>query len=82
MKRSSSIILVKSFREIESKYINYLSSLTKKEIILVGHLVADPGDVDDGCNKFREWLSRRKQGPLCLFVSAASTSCPRSRLWR
>ncbi|KAF8396483.1 hypothetical protein HHK36_018106 [Tetracentron sinense] len=42
--KSSNIILIKTCREIEAKFIDYLSVLTEKKIVPVGVLVQDPID--------------------------------------
>ncbi|GJW47609.1 hypothetical protein Tco_0079255 [Tanacetum coccineum] len=44
------IVLMKSFKEIEGKYANYLSSLTSKRVVLVGPLVVDSIHVESEQN--------------------------------
>ncbi|GKF65409.1 hypothetical protein Tco_0191926, partial [Tanacetum coccineum] len=45
-----SIVRAKSFKEIEGKYVDYLSSLTSKMVVLVGPLVVDSVDLDSEQN--------------------------------
>nr|CAD1834848.1 unnamed protein product [Ananas comosus var. bracteatus] len=77
LERSSGFIAIKSFREIESEYIGYLSSLTGKEVVPVGPLVpdADPAEDDDDDSEGRRqlervvgWLGKRGAGSV-VFVS-------------
>nr|XP_043630443.1 UDP-glucosyltransferase 29-like [Erigeron canadensis] len=69
--KSSSIVLVKTFEEIEGKYADYLSFLTNKKIVPVGPLVADPTDVDMKQNAVIQWLDSKAIG-LTVFVSFGS----------
>ncbi|KAL4586959.1 hypothetical protein LXL04_011607 [Taraxacum kok-saghyz] len=70
--RSSSIVLVKSFKEIEGKYSDYLSILTGKTIVPVGDLVADISPVKDQKeNTVIDWLDRKAAGST-IFVSFGS----------
>ncbi|KAL4587031.1 hypothetical protein LXL04_011680 [Taraxacum kok-saghyz] len=70
--RSSGIVLVKSFKEIEGKYRDYLSLLTGKKIVPVGPLVVDPCPVADvKQNSVMEWLDTRAVGST-VFVSFGS----------
>ncbi|XP_023543159.1 cyanidin-3-O-glucoside 2-O-glucuronosyltransferase-like, partial [Cucurbita pepo subsp. pepo] len=69
--RSCGMILVKSFREIEGKYIDFLSILLRKKVVPVGPLVQEPGnDVVSG-SRFEKWLNK-KQDSSCLLVSFGS----------
>ncbi|KAK4435885.1 Beta-D-glucosyl crocetin beta-1,6-glucosyltransferase [Sesamum alatum] len=66
---SGRTIIVNSSREIDGKYIDYLSELLNKEFIPVGSLVRDYGDdhdVDDAV--LMEWLSQKDKFS-CVFVS-------------
>ncbi|KAI3469432.1 hypothetical protein Pfo_026095 [Paulownia fortunei] len=59
---SSDIVLVKSCREVEEKYIDYLSVLSKKQIVSTGPLIADADDYDDKeHSEIMKWLSGKKQ---------------------
>ncbi|CAI9087401.1 OLC1v1021458C1 [Oldenlandia corymbosa var. corymbosa] len=72
MQRSNDIVLVKSFKEIEGKYGDYLSTLVGKQIVPVGHLVQDPvfNDDDQDC-EVMEWLNEKEKGST-IFVSFGS----------
>nr|XP_043620311.1 UDP-glucosyltransferase 29-like [Erigeron canadensis] len=68
---SSSIVLVKSFREIEGKYADYLSKQTDKKVVPVGPLVAEPIHVDMEQNNVIQWLDKKAFGST-IFVSFGS----------
>ncbi|KAL0401865.1 UNVERIFIED_CONTAM: UDP-glucosyltransferase 29 [Sesamum latifolium] len=42
VERSCEIVLIKGFRDIEGKYIDYVTSLLGKKFVLVGPLVQEP----------------------------------------
>ncbi|CAA2991357.1 beta-D-glucosyl crocetin beta-1,6-glucosyltransferase-like [Olea europaea subsp. europaea] len=66
--RSSRIVLVKGFREIEGEYGDYLSSLLGKKVVPVGPLVQDPThDVYDSSD-IMEWLDKKDKNSI-VFVS-------------
>ncbi|CAI9761721.1 unnamed protein product [Fraxinus pennsylvanica] len=66
--RSSRIVLVKGFREIEGKYGDYLSSLLGKKVVPVGPLVQDPThDVYDSSD-IMEWLDKKDKNST-VYVS-------------
>ncbi|KAH0465132.1 hypothetical protein IEQ34_005235 [Dendrobium chrysotoxum] len=65
---STEFVAVRTFREIESKYIDYLSLLIGKEVIPVGPLMSTVGS--DG-GEVLEWLSRKEKGSVA-FVSVGS----------
>ncbi|XP_023741814.1 UDP-glucosyltransferase 29 [Lactuca sativa] len=70
--RSSYLVLVKSFKEIEGKYSDYLSVLTDKRIVPVGPLVAEPSPVEDEeQNSVMQWLETKAVGST-VFVSFGS----------
>lgn len=74
------MILIKTFREIEGKYFDYLSNMLKKKIVPVGPLVEDTED-NQGKSKdedkhsnsslIMEWLNR-KNPDSSIFVSFGS----------
>ncbi|XP_071706778.1 UDP-glucosyltransferase 29-like [Rutidosis leptorrhynchoides] len=68
---STSIVLVKSFREIEGKYADYLSKLTQKRIVPVGPLVADPKSSKQNSDEVIKWLDTKAVGST-VFVSFGS----------
>ncbi|CAL5401498.1 unnamed protein product [Camellia sinensis] len=70
LKESSSIILIKSSREIEGKYIDHLSLLAEKKIVPVGPLVQ--ASVNDNEHlHITEWLNKKDRGST-VFVSFGS----------
>ncbi|RRT70817.1 hypothetical protein B296_00036161 [Ensete ventricosum] len=80
MDLSSGFIAIRTFREIEAKYIDYLSCVLDKEVVPVGPLVPDDDDDDDGSSgrdrltdKDREtersimsWLGAREKSSVVL----------------
>ncbi|KAL2477994.1 UDP-glycosyltransferase 91B1 [Forsythia ovata] len=70
IQRSSKIVLVKGFREIEAKYSDYLSSLIGKKIVPVGPLVQDPTHENDS-SEIIEWLDKKDKNST-VFVSFGS----------
>ncbi|XP_059278951.1 UDP-glucosyltransferase 29-like [Lycium ferocissimum] len=63
-KRSSNIVLIKGFEEIDGKYCDYISSLTKKKIIPVGPL-EDREEIAHGLEQSRVnfiWVVRFPKG--------------------
>ncbi|XP_009796593.1 UDP-glucosyltransferase 29-like [Nicotiana sylvestris] len=69
-KRSFDIVLIKGFKEIDGKYCDYISSLTKKKIIPVGPLVQEPTS-EDGNSQILTWLNQKEKGST-VFVSFGS----------
>jgi UDP-glucoronosyl and UDP-glucosyl transferase len=70
-KLSSQFIAIKSFWDIESKYIEYLSFLAGKEVVPVGPLVPENYDhlVDaEQLKRVTDWLSRKPRRSV-VFVS-------------
>ncbi|XP_006342241.1 beta-D-glucosyl crocetin beta-1,6-glucosyltransferase-like [Solanum tuberosum] len=69
-KRSSNIVLIKGFKEIDGQYCDYISSLTKKRVVLVGPLVQEPTS-EDGNSQILTWLNQKSKGST-IFVSFGS----------
>ncbi|CAN4126466.1 unnamed protein product [Withania somnifera] len=67
---SRDIILVKTCREIERKYIDYLSNLVSKKIVPVGSLVQESFERDDH-EEIMQWLDKKEKGST-VFVSFGS----------
>ncbi|XP_076886488.1 mogroside IIIx synthase-like [Bidens hawaiensis] len=66
------IVLVKSFKEVEGKYANYLSKLTGKKIVPVGPLVAEPShNANLKQDSVMQWLDTKAAGST-VFVSFGS----------
>jgi hypothetical protein len=68
--RSSEIVLMKTFREIEGKYIDYLLNSTGKKIVPVGPLVQESVH-DNEKREIMEWLNSKKRSST-VFVSFGS----------
>lgn len=67
VERSSNFILLKTFRELDGKYMDYLSSLLGKIVVPVGPLVEVPSNIEDG-DGIIEWLDEREESST-IFVS-------------
>ncbi|KAL0382765.1 UNVERIFIED_CONTAM: Beta-D-glucosyl crocetin beta-1,6-glucosyltransferase [Sesamum calycinum] len=65
---SDRIIIVNSSREIDGKYMDYLSEMLKREFIPAGSLVRDYGDDDADEAVLMDWLSQKDKFS-CVFVS-------------
>ncbi|KAI5650803.1 hypothetical protein M9H77_36808 [Catharanthus roseus] len=73
---SHEIVLIKSFREIEGKYLDYLSSLCGKKIVPLGPLIQEPPEIEDDqdLNIFN-WLNSKNPNSV-VFVSFGSECYP------
>ncbi|RVW86822.1 Flavanone 7-O-glucoside 2''-O-beta-L-rhamnosyltransferase [Vitis vinifera] len=58
LKLSSNVILIKTFREMEGKYIDYISALSEKKLIPVGPLVADSTEEFENA-AIIDWLNKK-----------------------
>ncbi|KAJ4812177.1 Glycosyltransferase [Rhynchospora pubera] len=71
----SDFIITRSFREVESKYIDYLSILIGKEVVPTGPLIPDISSVSTGNSNEAElvmnWLNQRERQSV-VFVSFGS----------
>ncbi|KAJ7970548.1 Glycosyltransferase [Quillaja saponaria] len=71
---SNKIVLIKSFREIEGIYIDYLADLTGKKIVPVGPLIQEEHDHelhDNEKEEIFEWLDKNDKFSV-VFVSFGS----------
>ncbi|PIN03967.1 UDP-glucuronosyl and UDP-glucosyl transferase [Handroanthus impetiginosus] len=60
--KSCEIVLMKSCREVEEKYIDYLSVLCKKRVVTTGPLIVDSNDYDhEEFSKIMKWLSGKSR---------------------
>nr|UXB92757.1 glycosyltransferase [Helleborus thibetanus] len=65
----SNIILIKTFLEIEAKYMGYLALLSGNELVPVGPLVQEPTvDDDESGLNILKWLNEKDQSSV-VFVS-------------
>uniref|UniRef100_UPI00325C34B6 glycosyltransferase n=1 Tax=Siraitia grosvenorii TaxID=190515 RepID=UPI00325C34B6 len=74
---SCSVILINSFRELEGKYMDYLSVLLNKKVVPVGPLVYEPNQdgEDEGYSSIKNWLDK-KEPSSTVFVSFGSEYFP------
>ncbi|KAK4431110.1 UDP-glucosyltransferase 29 [Sesamum alatum] len=60
VKRSCDVVLIKTFRELEGQYIDFVSDLIGKRCVPVGPLVQEVGcDMENEGNDIIEWLDRK-----------------------
>ncbi|TYK11750.1 beta-D-glucosyl crocetin beta-1,6-glucosyltransferase-like [Cucumis melo var. makuwa] len=70
--RSCGILLLKSFREIEAKYIDFLSTSLQIKVIPVGPLVEEQDeDIEVLAESIEKWLNK-KEKKSCILVSFGS----------
>ncbi|KAF3639654.1 Cyanidin-3-O-glucoside 2-O-glucuronosyltransferase [Capsicum annuum] len=70
LRRSQDIILMKTCRDFEGKYMDYLSSLVSKKIVPVGTLVQESTNKDDH-EEIMQWLDKKDKRST-VFVSFGS----------
>lgn len=64
--------MITGFREIEGRYIDYVSGLVGKKFVPVGPLVREPTpDNDDGSSEILSWLDKKK-AKSTVFISFGS----------
>ncbi|KAF8039427.1 hypothetical protein BT93_B1843 [Corymbia citriodora subsp. variegata] len=56
MERSSTIVLIKTSRVTEGKYVDYLSELVKRKVVTVGPLLQEPANKDGNGEKIMEFI--------------------------
>ncbi|KAF5733698.1 crocetin glucoside glucosyltransferase-like [Tripterygium wilfordii] len=67
LEQSCNIVLMKTFHELEGKYLDYLSVIFKKKMVPVGPLVQDPiQEIEDGSKEMIKWLDRKEQSSTVL----------------
>ncbi|KAK6131858.1 hypothetical protein DH2020_034398 [Rehmannia glutinosa] len=74
VRKSNDVVLIKTFRELEGKYIDFLSELTRKKIVPVGPLVQNNNNNNDNNNEksdLIEWLDRKDRRST-IFASFGS----------
>ncbi|KAF8008985.1 hypothetical protein BT93_J0081 [Corymbia citriodora subsp. variegata] len=69
--RSTDMIMIKGIREIEGKYIDYLSCLIDKRVVPVGPLVEDTKFEDGEKSEILDWLDNKEEKST-VFVSFGS----------
>ncbi|KAK1382595.1 Glycosyltransferase [Heracleum sosnowskyi] len=70
-KRTYKIILRRTFREIEGKYVDYLSVLSRKKIIPVGSLVQEIQEDTNDAAEIIQFLDKKNESSV-VFVSFGS----------
>ncbi|XP_071689537.1 beta-D-glucosyl crocetin beta-1,6-glucosyltransferase-like [Rutidosis leptorrhynchoides] len=68
---SCNLRLIKSSREIEGKYIDYVTRTSKRQVIPIGLLVDQEPLIDDDSLGLIQWLNK-KEKRSCVFVSFGS----------
>lgn len=71
LEQSSNVILIRSFKEIEERFIDFLSNLNAETVVPVGPLLQDQIDEEDAETEMVEWLSK-KDPASSVFVSFGS----------
>ncbi|XP_055830774.1 UDP-glucosyltransferase 29-like [Solanum dulcamara] len=71
IKLSRDIVMVKTSRDFEGKYIDYLSNLVSKRIVPVGSLVQESIERDDHDEEITRWLDKKEKSST-VFVSFGS----------
>lgn len=66
MDRSTGFIAVRTFREIEAKYINHFEQEIGKEVVPVGPLVPDDDDDDESTLSVMRWLNEKEADSVVL----------------
>ncbi|KAH6756188.1 hypothetical protein C2S53_004287 [Perilla frutescens var. hirtella] len=74
--RSTDILLLKTCRDVEEKYKDYLSVLCKKKIVCTGPLISGANenkheDVDSSVSDIMKWLSGKSHGST-IYISFGS----------
>ncbi|KAL3829385.1 hypothetical protein ACJIZ3_018187 [Penstemon smallii] len=70
-RRSCEIVLMKTCKGVEGKYVDYLSALCKKKLVLVGPLIAQANDEGGNHSDIMEWLSKKSKFST-VFISFGS----------
>ncbi|KAI4383762.1 hypothetical protein MLD38_009564 [Melastoma candidum] len=70
IEQSTEIVLVRTSRVIENKYVEHLSKIVGKEVVTVGPLLQDPGgrSETDEDRAIMDWLSKKEEASV-VFVS-------------
>lgn len=79
MERSSNIVLIKTSRVTEGKYVDYLSELVKRKVVTVGPLLQEPANKDGDGEKVMEWLNKKQLSSVVLVSLGVSTSFLKKR---
>lgn len=71
-KNSQEIVLIKTCRSLESKYIDYLSLLSQRRMISIGSLISHTTNLnEDDCSSIMQWLDAKEKFST-IFISFGS----------
>ncbi|KAL8490698.1 hypothetical protein ACS0TY_022628 [Phlomoides rotata] len=68
---SSEFVMLKTCRALEGKYIDYVSSVIRKRILVVGPMVTDIDINEEENSEILQWLSKKKQNST-VYISFGS----------
>ncbi|XP_057806000.1 UDP-glucosyltransferase 29-like [Salvia miltiorrhiza] len=68
---SCEIVLIKTYRGFESKYMDYLSRLCERKLVPTGPLISHGDDHEDQDLEMMKWLNEREEGST-LYISFGS----------
>ncbi|XP_047958479.1 UDP-glucosyltransferase 29-like [Salvia hispanica] len=68
---SNDVVLMKTCRALEGKYVDYLSTLCGKKIVPTGSLITFADNQETGGSEIMEWLGEREEGST-LYISFGS----------
>ncbi|CAN1154093.1 UDP-glucosyltransferase 29 [Linum perenne] len=77
LERSSTMLLIKSFRDIEAEHIDRVSKFVGKSIVTVAPLVPDDDDDQESDNEIIDWLN--KKAPSSVVYISFGSECYLSR---
>ncbi|XP_057806016.1 UDP-glucosyltransferase 29-like [Salvia miltiorrhiza] len=68
---SNDVVLMKTCRGLEGKYVDYLSNLCERKIVTTGPLITFADNQETGGSEIMEWLSEREESST-LYISFGS----------
>ncbi|CAN1175849.1 UDP-glucosyltransferase 29 [Linum perenne] len=79
MERSSPILLINSFREIEAEYMDIFSKLIGKSLVTIGPLVPND-DESESDNEIIDWLNKKPQSSVMHISFGSECTLSRSQI--
>ncbi|XP_019180270.1 PREDICTED: beta-D-glucosyl crocetin beta-1,6-glucosyltransferase-like [Ipomoea nil] len=79
IQQSHKIIFINSCREMEGKYVDYLSHLTKKEVMAIGPLIRQTSDEEDHAG-ITQWLQDKPESSCVLASFGSEYSMSRAEM--
>ncbi|KAK4477903.1 hypothetical protein RD792_017168 [Penstemon davidsonii] len=70
-KLSCDVVLLKTSKALEGKYIDYVTNVCKKVILQVGPLVSDASEIDEEGSEILKWLSTKNKNST-MYISFGS----------